>query len=167
MKPHPRIRKAIKWGGAAAAAVLVVVWFASAWWGAGYVSRTFVCGIDPGRLVVKSGWDTGISTRTRFEARARRGFEPWRWKIEGEGDWSTLDGKRVPMWDGVWLLIVPLWMPVVCLLLISAVAWRLDVLARRYGRAGKCVRCGYDRAGLAAEAKCPECGSACEQRESA
>jgi hypothetical protein len=34
-------------------------------------------------------------------------------------------------------------------------------VVRRYRRAwtGRCVRCGYDRSGLAADAKCPECGA--------
>ena len=31
MKSHPRIRKAIKWGGAAVTVLLVVVWIGSAW----------------------------------------------------------------------------------------------------------------------------------------
>ena len=31
MKPHPRIRKTIKWGGAAATVLLVVVWIGSGW----------------------------------------------------------------------------------------------------------------------------------------
>ena len=35
MKPHPRIRKTIKWGGAAVTVLLVVVWIGSGWWGAG------------------------------------------------------------------------------------------------------------------------------------
>src|SRR5438045_122692 len=32
MKPHPRIRKAIKWGGAAVTVFFVVVWIGSGWW---------------------------------------------------------------------------------------------------------------------------------------
>ena len=32
MKPHPRIRKTIKWGGAVVTVLLVVVWIASGWW---------------------------------------------------------------------------------------------------------------------------------------
>ena len=31
MKPHPRIRKTIKWGGAAVTVLLVVVWIGSGW----------------------------------------------------------------------------------------------------------------------------------------
>jgi hypothetical protein len=32
MKPHPRIRKTIKWGGAAVTVLLVVLWIAGGWW---------------------------------------------------------------------------------------------------------------------------------------
>ena len=30
---------------------------------------------------------------------------------------------------------------------------------RRWASTGACMRCGYDRGGLAADAKCPECGT--------
>ena len=160
MKPHPRIRKAVKWGGAAMAAALAVVWFASAWWGAGFVSREFVCGLDPGQFIVKSGWDTGVSTRTRFESRWRKGFSPWGWTITWEADTHDLSGKPIFFWEGSCMLIVPLWMPIVFLGGLSAAAWRLDVLARRREHARRCVKCGYDRAGLAHDVVCPECGAA-------
>jgi hypothetical protein len=32
VKPHPRIRKTIKWGGAAVTVLLAVVWIGSALW---------------------------------------------------------------------------------------------------------------------------------------
>ncbi len=42
----------------------------------------------------------------------------------------------------------------------TALAWRLDTLARRREKLGACPSCGYDRAGLAFSAPCPECGNA-------
>ena len=39
MKPHPKIRKTIKWGGAVVTVLLVVVWIGSGWWGAEYTTR--------------------------------------------------------------------------------------------------------------------------------
>ena len=56
---------------------------------------------------------------------------------------------------------VPLWIPVVALAIITAGAWRLDTLARRRAREGQCLKCHYDRAGLAPDAFCPECGAPC------
>jgi len=58
-----------------------------------------------------------------------------------------------------WRVRVPLWMPLVVSLGVTGAAWRLEVLARRRDRAGKCAACGYDRAGLKADAVCPECGA--------
>ena len=31
MKPHPRVRKTIKWGGAVVTVVLLVVWIGTGW----------------------------------------------------------------------------------------------------------------------------------------
>jgi len=37
-----------------------------------------------------------------------------------------------------------------------------SLLFRKFGgHTGACVRCGYDRAGLAVESPCPECGAGC------
>jgi hypothetical protein len=54
--------------------------------------------------------------------------------------------------------IVPLWMPALFALSISLAALGLDLLARRRARLNLCPRCNYDRAGIAGDAKCPECG---------
>jgi hypothetical protein len=57
-------------------------------------------------------------------------------------------------------LFIPLWIPGAAVLALTFVAWRRDDLAR--GREGRhlCPKCHYDRTGLAASAKCPECGAA-------
>lgn len=52
---------------------------------------------------------------------------------------------RIPMWFVLSLAIVG-----------TVVAWRLDDRARR--RTDVCATCGYNRAGLAAGSRCPECG---------
>jgi rubrerythrin len=41
----------------------------------------------------------------------------------------------------------------------TALAWRLDTFARRRARLNLCPKCNYDRAGIAGDAKCPECGA--------
>jgi hypothetical protein len=47
--------------------------------------------------------------------------------------------------------------PVLLTALPAALLWYADC---RRSKPGACGRCGYDRAGLAADAKCPECGTA-------
>jgi hypothetical protein len=46
------------------------------------------------------------------------------------------------------------------MLIPTAAAWYLDTLARRRANEGLnlCPKFRYDRAGLAPDAKCPECG---------
>jgi hypothetical protein len=66
MKPHPRIRKTIKWGGAAVTLLLVVVWIASARYYLLFHSRIGVsCGFQAGGFIasaenrvpgVSAGW---------------------------------------------------------------------------------------------------------------
>jgi hypothetical protein len=56
-------------------------------------------------------------------------------------------------------IFIPLWIPTVVSAIVTALGWRLDTLARRRARLNLCPKCNYDRAGLAADAKCPECGS--------
>ena len=57
-----------------------------------------------------------------------------------------------------WQVGIPLWTFAVVALAITALAWRLDTLARRRARVGYCPQCSYDRTGLAVAAVCPECG---------
>jgi hypothetical protein len=63
----------------------------------------------------------------------------------------TLDWNPIPYY--------PLW-PVPALLLGgSAIAWVAEAVARRRSLADSCVKCKYDRTGIAATARCPECGT--------
>ncbi len=55
---------------------------------------------------------------------------------------------------------VPLWPLPLLSLLATAAAWRADAKYLRRARDGACLKCGYDRAGLAAGVVCPECGAA-------
>jgi hypothetical protein len=56
-------------------------------------------------------------------------------------------------------IVVPLWIPLVLLLAVTAAVWRVEVLARRRAVAGACVKCGYDCSGIGVKAVCPECGT--------
>ena len=145
MNPHPRIRKTVKWGGAALTVLLVVVWIGS-------VGR----------------WAQWISPSGSWMATLSRGrVSAWHatWSLPPTTGWRTgresfglelLPSLRDP--NSLGGLTIPVWMIAGCPLVLTAYAWRLDYLARRRARVGRCPKCTYDRAGLPIEAVCPECG---------
>ncbi|HVU64173.1 MAG TPA: hypothetical protein VHC70_09365 [Phycisphaerales bacterium] len=53
---------------------------------------------------------------------------------------------------------MPLWLLAAAALGVAIAASAPELLARRRARLNLCPSCHYDRAGLAAGAKCPECG---------
>jgi hypothetical protein len=61
------------------------------------------------------------------------------------------------MGQGV-VLDLPLWVPTAVMAGLTALGWRFDCLVRRRARLNLCPKCNYDRAGIAGDAKCPECG---------
>ncbi len=146
MKPHPRIRKTIKWGGAAVTVLLVVVWVGSGWW---------IAMLDFKQGLSVALW--GGQIRATYERFVGEQFAipdldtgpyptPFAWSFEW---WTTGPVSRYDC---------PMWFPAGASFLITAAAWRLDALARRRARVGFCPKCNYDRTGLAAGAVCPECG---------
>jgi hypothetical protein len=151
VKPHSRIRKTIKWGGSALTALLVAVWITSRTWGVSVVS-------NGGRFLWVDSGRVGIGYRIDFANSSWRGLH---WiPTGGEPMYWWLESVRGP---GFSVNRVPLWMPV-CLCLYGTIqAWRSDWRAARIQRSARlnlCPKCNYDRAGIAAGAKCPECGSA-------
>jgi len=55
---------------------------------------------------------------------------------------------------------IPMWLPALLFAVPAGLLWRTDIRAARRSRSGSCPDCGYDRRGLATDAKCPECGAA-------
>jgi hypothetical protein len=150
---HPRLRKAMKWGGAAATVLLAAAWILSGWWWGGYASRV-VEGLGVGASV-----DAGSVIVTFFNPAERPS--------------NTLGircGEHAPrflLWFDHWTapsgyrsFSIPLWYIAVVMLVGTATAWHRDSLARRRARANHCPNCDYDRTGLAPGASCPECGTA-------
>ncbi len=139
----------MKWGGAGLTVLLVVVWIGSGWLEIGwsnqyslemYVSSGIVGGIyDPS---APPSFSSGV-----FSGGAHEPSLNWRF---GSGVFNK--GR---------FMAIPLWPAVLLSLLATAAAWRADAKYLRRARVGSCAACGYDRAGLAAGAVCPECGGAC------
>jgi hypothetical protein len=148
MKPHPRIRKAIKWGGAAVTVLLVVVWIGSGWVYMGGWGTRRGAGLHPGGVLLVDLGPHPEPHTAGWTARWSSGFSSWKW-------WFHSDSK-----DDFRIAFAPLWPVVSATLLPTLIAWRLDFVARRRERAHLCPKCRYDRTGLGLSAKCPECGAA-------
>ena len=141
MRPHPRIRKTVKWGGAVVSvlfAVLLVVSWRYFWsWS-------------------REGGPTIIGLAGTIAIDRRGNGQCW---MSSKNPWFAWR----PVWDLVGIdpqVSIPLWIPFGAALLITAAAWCLDALARRRARIGRCTKCNYSRTGLAPGAVCPECGAA-------
>jgi hypothetical protein len=147
MKPHPRIRKTIKWGGAAVTLLLVVVWIGSGWWAIDKNTRFMTFSVVGGEGVFL-WYPFDYQLPKEWQVRYRKPGPSW----NGAGTWDTKSDS--------WVIAIPLWIPALGSLAIGMIAWRLDTLARRRARLNLCPKCNYDRAGIAADAVCPECGCA-------
>jgi len=148
VRPHPRIRKTVKWGGAVVTVLLVIAWVGTGWAGAAWGSgRGLVLMVARGQVVIEC---IHVGTAASWFGQWQSGTYPREHRLWFEWYFSR----------GSWALSVPLWVPIALVAPSAALAWRLDMLARRRERSQRnlCLKCGYDRAGLAAGAVCPECG---------
>jgi hypothetical protein len=85
----------------------------------------------------------------------------WYWGYWGEEtpyavEFAWHAGVRYEAHPYGWTFGVSVLHPVALTLIAAALLWYAD---RRRRGPGSCGGCGYDRAGLAADAKCPECGT--------
>ena len=150
MRLHPRIRKTIKYGGAALTVLLVVVWIGSG-------SRCFSCWNRWGlALRVSGGQIVLFYTPNENDHGSEFRFARQDFIIELQPYFP----RRIANGPNVcWGFFLPLWMLAAMMLLLTALAFRLDTLARRRERMNLCQKCGYDRTGLASDTVCPECGA--------
>jgi hypothetical protein len=143
MNPHPRIRKAIKWGGLSfgllSAFLLIAledrIWSSKdGWW-----ARLELFTISIGHIVpAPPEFDPNFAWGTGKHSKAM-----W-WEYE----------RPTPLF---WFPLV--WIPPACFSALP-IAWWLEMREARRARVGRCPRCDYDRTGLAAGAVCPECAAA-------
>jgi hypothetical protein len=56
-------------------------------------------------------------------------------------------------------VLVPFWLIALPVVASSAAAFVVDRRIKGRARINLCPKCNYDRAGIAGDAKCPECGA--------
>jgi hypothetical protein len=167
MKPHPRIRKTIKWSGAAVTLLLVVVWIGSGWRTVRMVvAKGVAVSVADGRVVFERFPElpASVLNQSRWFELNSAGFDYLKPVTHAEpfSNWSYHIGwgmgrhERGPWWS---LFYFPLWIPAVLLASVILVINVRGRFARRRARLNLCPKCNYDRAGIAKDAVCPECGA--------
>ena len=144
-----------KWAGAGASALITTMWISSYWdWPMLFVDS----GTVDGFLFIGDGTATIAGHRTTPSGRQSRTQGVWAFDREAVGlDWPTARWwPSISQSAWITMLVVPLWLPFGLLALPTAYLFYSD--ARRRAP-GLCPKCRYDRSGLAAGAKCPECGA--------
>lgn len=143
---HARIW--LKWGGLAAIVIMIATCAANyacdCWFNAGRLGFSNYDGAVQltwwGHLSGPSTWIGGL-----------------RWSPKGV---NLLRRPDLTYTHGVVATIfIPLWFPLLLIVIPTTRIWFADIRARFRRRVGTCGRCGYDLQGLAAGSKCPECGT--------
>lgn len=154
-----RIRRAAAWGGLLLPLLITAIWIVSALGGVNYIRP-----VSPALegWVWVGGGSAGCSTRLAFDPTETA------WNRQPPTGWSSWVTPRgyvlrsfiqrpsfIRYGRGLWMISVPLWLPLAAAALPTPWLWR----SVRSARLGHC-RCGYSLAGLAPGAPCPECGKA-------
>jgi len=139
----------MKWGGACAAFAMVALWVASVWIDILWWSKSgLLVGMQRSRLSITQ-------------------IPPWK---DAETGWRVvsdeLERKLPVQWEAMFhgtprarSASIPIWQALLAVGLVAMIGWRMDAIAVRRVRKGLCCGCGYDLAGIAKGAKCPECGA--------
>jgi hypothetical protein len=145
MKRRSRTRRLFKWAGTVGCALIAVVWVLSH---SGYAVGHFQ---PRGSVLLLDG---------RI-CQPRAGVMP-SFFVGREGWHVFRKGELIPALDD---LSVPLWLPMLLVLVPTAMLWWGDIGSwwanRRRMPTGHCSRCGYDLTGNVS-GRCPECGERLE-----
>ena len=143
-----------RWISTTAALAFAAAIFVTAWrvwlWG---VTPQFMLSFEYGRVEVRTSetpshgewWNPQMLGHLVGPIQPC-GLRWLRWDFEDGGDQY---GRVVA---------IPMWTVAALVAAIAAPLWTLHLRARHRARVGLCKGCGYDRKGLAIDAKCPECG---------
>jgi hypothetical protein len=153
MKPHPRIRKTIKWGGLVLILCMLAAWNISRFTGKGiwYRSGGFVAYFSHGSIELH--W-ADLANGGYVAPQIEPGIHV------GPGGRASVHGPHWYSDPRLWQFILPLEVPIAVVLSATILAWLAEARIRRRAAKGFCPKCNYDRVGIAKDAVCPECGSA-------
>ena len=155
---RPRGRTWAKWGrvGCTLASLVVFGAWIGSWWVAVYWVNgrpSHLMNVELGRGVLAVEWYVPDPARLHYKSTPNR----------FEAEWLPPEYRYQAHWlpfrshnTRAVRTEVPLWMPLVALLVPTAWLWRGEI--RRRVPPLTCGGCGYDRRGLPADAVCPECG---------
>ncbi len=157
MKERPRTRKVVKWAGALLCGLIVGAFVLSLWRTVSVIARVkdtgmYVVCVSDGVLIVAKGLSSPLPSELTLYVQGASGQPVW-WFSTTFFEPDTRRGRN---------LVVPLWALLVPTATVTLLAWRRDSMLRRRRRAGACLKCGYDRNGLAENTVCPECGASAE-----
>lgn len=160
MSPRPLV--VLKWAGAGMCAVILAAWFASGWFGSIVQTleheRLWDFEVVGGRLCLArvDFGPPGSVSGSEFHSSVTKRKTPtpaWDWSISREVHVN-------PGLPNDYFIEVPLHVPLALIALVTGGLFGNDTRRRRTAGTNRCAKCGYDRAGLAEGAACPECGVA-------
>jgi hypothetical protein len=131
-----------RWGGPISALLLLLLFLANVpFYSGSSIGSHFSWRMEHGRIAL--------------HASSSPVHESFYIALNSEGVHFTPEWRADSLTD--WRINIPLWMPLLLTVVISAAAWR-RWLRRRPRPSDRCPTCRYPRAGLAPTAPCPECG---------
>jgi hypothetical protein len=160
MRLQPLIARVVTGSFALFTVFLVAFWIGTAWFGLYRVGNNWAVGLDAGRVVVLRQYPTeiiwGSAGATGPFSTPSLGRTTG-WCVTRQPIYVSWGLRSAGSFPGApWRSATPLWMLIVPALLATMAAGRWSKATRR--KANLCLKCDYDRSGLPAGAKCPECG---------
>lgn len=159
MQRARRWRTVVKWGLLAGAVGVMVVAVVSFRWSISWRSQN-------AGLATSVGVTAGSLHVARVQIPKHMVFNPG-FGVENvrTHTFDELAFRMTPaitQFQGLPQLRIPFWIPFLLTLAPYLLLARADRLAAKRAKAHACPACGYDRAGLAPAAVCPECGKGAE-----
>ncbi len=165
MKPHPKLRKALKWLCASVCAAIMFVSLVTLWLPLNL--KSFGHRFDFGHhheVQISSGALVMYHMRLPpFPGAPSSVFE---FAPISDIAWTKFYGDPSAVWVQVpvrnrsgFIASVPLWMFVAASAGLTSLLWWRDRSIERRIASGMCPQCGYNRLGLEKASKCPECGA--------